>query len=66
MEQFVSWSHYWNRYNVHHVSAFLSKEIYLALTHTVGTFVTLIRELLLHNVLKSIITGKFQTDQLES
>ena len=44
----------------------LSKETYIALTHTVSTFVILIRGLLQHNVLKSILTGKFQTDQLES
>ena len=44
----------------------MSKETYLALTHTVSTFVILIRDLLQHNVLKSILTGKFQTDQLES
>ena len=42
------------------------KETNLALTHTVSTFVILIRELLQQNVLKSIFTGKFQTDQLES
>ena len=60
------WLHCTNRYNVHHDSGFLSKETYLALTHTVGTFVILIKELLQHNVLKSILTGKFQTDQLES
>ena len=44
----------------------MSKETYLELTHTVSTFVILIRDLLQHNVLKSILTGKFQTDQLES
>ena len=44
----------------------MSTETYQTLTHTVGTFVILIRELLQHNVLKSIITDKFQTDQLES
>ena len=66
MEKFVSWLHCWNRYNVQHDSGFLSKETYLALTHTVNTFVILIRDLLQHNVLKSILTGKFQTDQLES
>ena len=54
------------RYNVHHVSGFLSKETYIALTHTVSTFVKLIRDLLHHNVLKSHLTGRFQTDQLES
>ena len=41
-------------------------ETYLALTHTVGTLVILIRELLQHNILKSILTGEFQTDQLQS
>ena len=66
MEKFVSWFHCWNRYNVQHDSLFLSKETYLALTHTVSTFVILIRDLLQHNVLKSILTGKFQTDQFES
>ena len=66
MEQFVSWLHCWNRYNVQHDSGFLSnKDTYLLLTHNVGTFVILIRELMHHNVLKSILTGKFQTDQLE-
>ena len=44
----------------------MSKETYISLTHTVGTFVILIRELLQHNILKSILLGKFQTDQLES
>ena len=66
MEKFVSWLHCWNRYHVQHDSGFLSKETYLSLTHTLGIFVILIRELLQHNVLKSIITGKFQTDQWES
>ena len=66
MKQFVSWLHCWNLNNDHHVSGFFSKETYLALTHIVSIFVILIRELLQHNVLKSIITGKFQTDQLES
>ena len=42
------------------------KEAYLGLTHTVGTCGVLMEELLLHNVLKSIVTGKFQTDHLES
>ena len=66
MEQFVSWLHCCNRYNVQHDSGVFSKETYPALTHTVGTFVILIRELQQPNVLKSIHTGKFQTDQLES
>ena len=66
MGPFVSSLHCWNRYNVQHVSGVLSKETYLALIHTVSTSVILIRELLQHNVLKSIITGKFQTDQFES
>ena len=66
MDTFVSWLHCWNWYNVSHDSGFLSTKTYLALTHTVGTFVILIRDLLQHNVLKSILTGKFQTDQLES
>ena len=67
MEKFVSWLHRWNRYNVQHDSGFLSKEIiYLSPTHIVNTFVILIRELLQHNIHKSILTGKFQTDQLES
>ena len=52
MEKFVSWLHCWNRYNVQHDSGFLSKETYLALTHTVSTFVILIRDLLQHNVLQ--------------
>ena len=60
MEPFVSWLHCWNRYT------FLGKETYLTLTHTVSTLVILIRDLLQHNVLKSILTGKFQTDQMES
>ena len=34
---------------------FFSKETYLALTHTINTFVILIRDLLQHNVLKSIL-----------
>ena len=38
MEKFVSWLYCWNRYNVQHDSGFLSKETYLALTHTVSTF----------------------------
>ena len=66
MDKFVSWLHCWNRYNVQHDYGCLRKEKYLALTHTVSTFVILIRDLLQHNVLKSIITAKFQTDQLES
>ena len=66
MEQVVSWLHYWNQYSVLHDSGFLSKETYLSLTHTVCTFVVLIRELLQHKVLNSIRTGKFQTKQLES
>ena len=66
MEKFVSWLHCCNRYNIQHDSGFLSKETNLTLTHTVSTFVILIRDLLQHNVLKSILTGKFQTDQLES
>ena len=37
IEQFVSWLHSWNRYNVQHDSGFLSKEAYISLTHTVGT-----------------------------
>ena len=41
-------------------------ETYLSHTHTVEPFVILIREMLQHNVLKSILTGKFQTDQLEN
>ena len=66
MDKFVSWLHCWNRYNVQHDSVFLSKEAYIALTHTDSTFVILIRDLMQHNVLKSILTGKFQTDQLDS
>ena len=66
MEKFVSWLHCWNRYNVQHDCGFLSKETYIALTHTVSTFVILIRDLPQHNVLNSILTGIFQTDQLES
>ena len=66
MEQFISWLHCWNRHNVQPDSGFLSKKTYIALTHTVSTFVILIRDLLQHNVLKSILTGKFQTDQLDS
>ena len=66
MEQFVSWLYCWNQDNVQHDSGVLSKETYQTLTHTVCILVILIRELLQHNVLKSILTGKFQTDQLES
>ena len=66
MWKFVSGLHCWNRYNVQHDCGFLSKETYIALTHTVGTFVILIRDLLQHNVLKSILTNKFQTDQLKN
>ena len=66
MEQFVWWLHCWNRYIVLHDSGFLSKETYLALTHTVSTFVIVIRDPLQYNVPKSILTGKFQTDQLKS
>ena len=61
MEKFVSWLHCWNRYNVQHDCGFLSKETYIALTHTVSTFVILIRDLLQHNVLKSILTGKLES-----
>ena len=60
MEKFVSWLHCWNRYNVQHDSGFLSKEIYLALNHIVSTFVILIRDLLQHNVLKSILLVSFK------
>ena len=66
MQQFVLLLHCWNPYNVQHKSGSLSKETYLAFIHTVGTFVILIREMLQRNVLKSILTSKFQTDQLES
>ena len=66
MEKFVSWLHCWNRYNVQHDCGFLSKETYLALTHTVSTFVILIRDLLQHKCTEINFTGKFQTGQLKS
>ena len=60
IEKFVLWLHCWNRFNVQHDCGFLSKEIYLALTHTDSTFVILIRDLLQHNVQKSIVLVSFK------
>ena len=60
IEKFVLWLHCWNRFNVQHDCGFLSKEIYLALTHTDSTFVILIRDLLQHNVQKSILLVSFK------
>ena len=60
IEKFVLWLHCWNRFNVQHDCGFLSKEIYLALTHTDITFVILIRDLLQHNVQKSILLVSFK------
>ena len=36
------------------------------ISHTVSTFVIMIRDLLSNGVLDYVLTGKFQTDQLES
>ena len=66
MERFVVWLNVWKSYNTQHDSGFLSKETFLALSHTVSTFVIMIRDLLSNGVLDYVLTGKFQTDQLES
>ena len=66
MERFIVWLNVWKSYNTHHDSGFLSKETFLAISHTVGTFVIMIRALLSNGVLDYVLTGKFQTDQLES
>ena len=66
MERFVVWLNVWKSYNTQHDSGFLYKETFLALSHTVSTFVIMIRDLLSNGVLDYVLTGKFQTDQLES
>ena len=66
MERFVVWLNVWKSYNTQHDSGFLSKESFLALSHTVSTFVRMIRDLLSNDVLDYALTEKFQADQLES
>ena len=66
VDTFVLWFSVWYTYEAQHDSGFLTKETYLALSHTVTTFVIIINNLLGNGVMQNVITGKFQTDQPDS
>ena len=66
LKKLSEWLEAWKQYSNTNSTGFLTKETYTALQHTVTTLVALYKELLQHYKLKYILTGKFQTDNIES
>lgn len=66
MSHFILWLKRWKEFNDINGEGFLTKETYLALSHTVTTIVQLIQYLLIDCDMSYVLLGKFQTDNLES
>ena len=61
-----NWLKQWKQHHDAHSTGFQTKETYTALLHTMDTFVLLFTELFEQYELHYILTGKFQTDNLEA
>ena len=69
LKKLSEWLEAWKQYSNTNSTGFLTRETYTALQHTdttVTTLVALYKELLQHYKLRYILTGKFQTDNIES
>ena len=65
LQKFVSWLDSWKRYSVTHPHSFLTKETFIAVSHTVKTVLFMIPDLFQRHHLKYVLLAKFQTDNLE-
>ena len=66
LNKFSCWLKLWHNGITKRKEGHLSKETFVALTHTVDTLILLIKDLLEQQQFKYVLLGKFQTDNLEA
>ena len=66
LNKFSCWLKLWHNGVTKRKEGHLSKEAFVALTHTVDTLILLIKDLLEQQQFKYVLLGTFQTDNLEA